>query len=67
MSANVLDITRADIGRTLVIATKVKSRPHRGVITGVESGRDHVRVTLQGGFGTRSHLLTTANEVDFDD
>lgn len=61
-----LDLSAQDIGQALRIETKVKSRPIRGTILEVVVRPDHVVVTLQHAYGTKSHLLTESDEVSVD-
>ncbi|QAU06649.1 hypothetical protein SEA_WILLIAMBOONE_148 [Gordonia phage WilliamBoone] len=62
-----LDITKDDIGKTLRVETKVKSKPIRGKITEVINHTSYVRVELKTGFAIRGMMLTADNEVSFED
>ncbi|QAU07009.1 hypothetical protein SEA_APHELION_146 [Gordonia phage Aphelion] len=62
-----LDITKSDIGRSLRIETKVKSKPIRGKVVEVINHTSYVRVELQTGFATRGMMLTADNDVSFED
>ncbi|ANA86465.1 hypothetical protein BH762_gp053 [Gordonia phage OneUp] len=62
-----LSLSQKDVGRTLRIETKVKSKPIRGKILEVIKNKDHIRVELQTGFGTKHMILTAANEISLDD
>ncbi|WKW85943.1 hypothetical protein SEA_PHINKBODEN_145 [Gordonia Phage PhinkBoden] len=64
---NPLDITKSDIGKTLRIETKVKSKPIRGKVVEVINHTSYVRVELQTVFATRGMMLTADNDVSFED
>ena len=61
-----LELTDSDVGEAIRIETKVKSRPIRGTILELNAKTDHVVVTLQQGFGSKTHLLTADNEVSIE-
>lgn len=64
---NPLTLTTDDIGSVIEIATKVKSRPHRGTLQSVQNMGKYVRVQISGSFGSKWHVLTDANEISITD
>lgn len=59
------DLKPTDVGSTLEIATKVKSKPVRGTILEIQPPRGGViRVLLRQAFGNRWYTLTNADVVE---
>ena len=58
------ELTPADIGQVITIATKVKSRPRRGTLQDLQHMGKYVRVQISGSFGSKWHVLTDANEIN---
>ena len=56
-----------DVGATLEIETKVKSRPIRGVMREIEHRGGVTRVILEGAWGRKQHILTDKDEVHVSD
>ena len=64
---NPLTLTSDDIGSVIEIATKVKSRPHRGTLQDVQNMGKYVRIKVSGSFGSKWHVLTEDNEISITD
>lgn len=61
------ELSSADVGQVITIATKVKSKPIRGQIKEVDQKGAFARVLIAGAFGDKWHTLTAQNEIALGD
>lgn len=61
------ELSAADVGQVITIATKVKSKPIRGQIKEVDQKGAFARVLVTGSFGDKWHTLTAKDEIALGD